>query len=411
MSPPSERLVRVLGGADTERLRDRLRERMARGLILTGSISLVEPTEQERAAIDRLLGRRPGAGRTVSAPLGTLDRVLRESGIWPEGLASAVVALTGPVPVRSELRSAADAAWATALAPLRPLVTERPELSDWHRELTGGLVRRLADGPDGAATLVGQVCAVVRALPSPPIPLGEFATAVLGSAHALDDGMPTATLSFGAARAIGGAPAGSGARWRRQVWESVGLVRDQLTSTVLAVGLRAHPTTVTGRSVELLSGIGQPVVLTLRQLRTEAVTWSVGGMTVSVCENPSVVAAAADRLGAECRPLVCTSGQPGAAVLLLLDQLVAAGASLRYHGDFDWYGLRIADFVRRHHDWQPWRFTAADYRAAARMHDGAALIGSPSVASWDPELTAVMASVGIQVEEEAVLADLLVDLT
>ena len=32
--------------------------------------------------------------------------------------------------------------------------------------------------------------------------------------------------------------------------------------------------------------------------------------TVFVCENPSVVAAAADRLGRRCRPLLCTEGSP-----------------------------------------------------------------------------------------------------
>ena len=59
---------------------------------------------------DRLLGRRPSTGVSVSVPLQRLDEVLRSSGIWTEGLGSAVVALTGPVAEAVGFR-----AWLTAV--------------------------------------------------------------------------------------------------------------------------------------------------------------------------------------------------------------------------------------------------------------------------------------------------------
>jgi hypothetical protein len=40
-------------------------------------------------------------------------------------------------------------------------------------------------------------------------------------------------------------------------------------------------------------------------------------------------------------------GQPSAAGWRLLDLLAAGGAEFRYHGDFDWGGIRIASAVRR----------------------------------------------------------------
>jgi hypothetical protein len=49
---------------------------------------------------------------------------------------------------------------------------------------------------------------------------------------------------------------------------------------------------------------------------------------VFVCENPNIAAIAADRLG-------------------------AAGARLLYHGDFDWAGLVIANFVMREFGAEP----------------------------------------------------------
>jgi uncharacterized protein (TIGR02679 family) len=62
---------------------------------------------------------------------------------------------------------------------------------------------------------------------------------------------------------------------------------------------------------------------------------------VRICENPVVVAAAADELGARCQPLVCVGGQPSAAGWRLLELLAAGGAEFGHHGDFDWGGVRI----------------------------------------------------------------------
>ena len=57
------------------------------------------------------------------------------------------------------------------------------------------------------------------------------------------------------------------------------------------------------------------------------------GPSISICENPSIVAA--DALGADCGPLICVEGRPSQAAMLPLRKLSAAGCCLRYHGDFD----------------------------------------------------------------------------
>ena len=101
---------------------------------------------------------------------------------------------------------------------------------------------------------------------------------------------------------------------------------------------------------------GEPVHLSLRSLLRRPPTWHVAQRDVFVCENPNIVAIAADRLGAACAPLACTDGMPSAAQQTLLAQLAAAGARLRYHGDFDWPGLVIGNFVMREFGAEPWRF-------------------------------------------------------
>ena len=86
-----------------------------------------------------------------------------------------------------------------------------------------------------------------------------------------------------------------------------------------------------------------PATLTLRQLRCHADPLTA--RLVRVCENPVVLAAAADEYGSQCPPMVCVSGHPSAAAWRLLELLAASGAGLEYHGDFDWGGVQIASAV------------------------------------------------------------------
>lgn len=139
--------------------------------------------------------------------------------------------------------------------------------------------------------------------------------------------------------------------------------------------------------------------------------WQVDGRTVFVCENPNLMAIAAEALGAMCAPLVCTDGMPAAAQRVLLEQLGSAGARLRYHGDFDWPGLVIGNLMMRQFGAQPWRFCAHDYEAGASGSvAGRALDAAGVEALWDPDLAAAMRLTARAVDEEAVAADLLSDL-
>ncbi|MCL3997351.1 DUF2399 domain-containing protein [Streptomyces lavenduligriseus] len=80
-------------------------------------------------------------------------------------------------------------------------------------------------------------------------------------------------------------------------------------------------------------------------------------------------------------------------------------------GRAGWGGLRIASALLRRVPWRPWRYTAADYRAAVAATPLASpLAGTPTTAVWDPDLPAALTELGARVEEEMVLDDLLTDL-
>ncbi len=407
-----ERLTRLLGGDDLAWLVQRARRRMERGKPLTKSVTLSGASSAQRAAVHRLLGRRPRPGATLTVSLPAVDEVLRQSDVCPGGLETAITALTGPVTVRSVAAEREERGWHEAFAPVRDAVHDRAELADWYEHLhSSGLVRRLAGTFEQAAPLLSNLAAVIRALPTSAEQLGHFAARITGSAHALDDNRPLSTLVLGAARAMTDLPDGSGAQWRREVWAAVGILRDELSSTVLTLALPGDATTGTGQALAALRAAGQPAVLTLRQLVRDTPAWPMDGQQVSICENPVVVSAAADRLGSLSAPLVCANGQPGAAVMHLLRQLASSTARLRYHGDFDWGGLRIGNVMFDRLPVIPWRFDSAAYEAAVTGHSSHELGDKPVHPSWDDRLGAKMQQIGLAVEEEHVLDDLIDDLS
>jgi uncharacterized protein (TIGR02679 family) len=411
VGPDLERLRRLLGGEQLRWLVERARARLERGRPLDGTVTLEGATEAQRRAVARLLGRPAGRGASLHVSLPAVEAVLRSAGLAPD-LAAAIRALSGPVTDRAAERSAAEQRWTAVLAIAEQAANRRPELTPWAQWLHGtGLLRRLAGGaPERARELVEQAVAVLDLLPADGQPLSVVAATGAGGGHLLDPDRPLATLVLRAAGIIGGVEPGDGAEWRRTVWASVGVLAGELTNPVLTLNLPGDPRTATGRALAVWAGAGQPVHLTARQLLRDPPDLSgLRGRSVSVCENPSVVAEAANRLGTANAPLICANSHPGAAATVLLRQLGAAGARLRYHGDFDWPGITIANGIMARFGALPWRLDAGAYQSAAQP-GGPRLRDTPVTATWDPSLTEAMLQLGVKVEEERVLDDLLTDL-
>jgi uncharacterized protein (TIGR02679 family) len=408
-----DRLRRLLGGEPVVWLVQRARDRLEAGRSLTGTVTLPAATVEQRRAVERLTGRAAGSGTSLSVSLTDVDRILRDSGAAPGGLAEAVARLTGPLRDLGRERADLAAAWSAAFASLDTAVGRRGELPPWREWLdTTGVVRRLAPEPGQAGLILAQVATVLLRLPSRGIPIGRLAAECCGDAHALDDGRPVGTLALSAVRALAGLPfaAEGSADSRRAAWAAVGVHLDELSSLVLCLGLPGDAHCPLGRVLASCRDAGQPAVLTLRQLRCHEEP--LRAARVRMCENPVVVAAAADELGAQCQPLVCVGGQPSAAVWRLLELLTASRAGFDYHGDFDWGGIRIARAVRQRVDWQPWRYDHQAYEAAALVaHPLTPLVGEISATPWDPELASAMSRRNVRIEEELTLDLLLQDLS
>lgn len=395
--------LRFLGRPELSRLWLGARDRLERLGGVRGTVRLPNASEQERGAVAGLLGLPRLPPGELRIPLGRLDRALRESRFGAD-LRAAMTLLGGPLrdrtAERAEERLRREELWAEAGS--HPAVLARPALHRWLADLrAGGLVK------DGQT--LRQALAVLAALTPPreEVRLPVLASEVLGASHALDTGRPVATLVLRALAVLADRPPPRSARERRELWEAAGVITDDLSCDVLVLGLAPIGGGRTGEGLRAFAAAGEPVRLTLRQLAADGLTFPPD-LTVRVCENPVVVAAAADRWGSDCAPLVCIEGFPNHAGRTLLTRLARHGADILYHGDFDWAGLTIANTLRETVPFQPWRFTAADYRAA--FTSGSPLRGRPVEAAWDPALSRAMAESGVAVEEETVLGDLLGDL-
>ncbi len=417
----------VLGRPELARLWERVREKLEELGGVGGTVSLSGLDEVERDAVAGLLGlaSRPGPGARIR--LDRIDRALRDSR-FALGLAAAMEKLGGPLRDRPAERAADEAAWDELWAGALERMLRRPEverderraaLDGYLRDLrAGGLLRRFAGagGASEAARLLDAVAEILSALApgeegcEDTVRRRILAADRLGSSHALDDGSPVAALTLRALAALAGAPPPRSAGERRALWEWAGVVPDDLSCDVLVHGLSPRGEGLLPEHLRRFAAAGQPVRLTLRQL-SGAVLRLPAGTVVHGFENPALVAVAADRQGGDCRPLVCLAGMASTAALQLLAQLVDGGAVVRYHGDFDWGGVRIANALRRRIDFEPWRFTAPDYRAAvAEGGSHPPLDGTPVPAAWDPELAPAMERAGAAVEEEAVIDPLVEDL-
>lgn len=199
---------------------------------------------------------------------------------------------------------------------------------------------------EAAASQVRAVVTAARAAGSIRLPV--LAAQVFGDAHALDRnqavGRNCARISALAKVSDVESytdPLGDAEAWR-QAWMNLGVSCDEVSAQVLVLNL---PLVGTAAAVALANSVaGEPVWLSLRSLHG-SLGLAPGVPDVFVCENPSVVEAAADAYGAACKPLICTFGFPNQATLTLLSA-ISSQTHLRIRADADEAGWRIVRLLQ-----------------------------------------------------------------
>lgn len=375
------------------------------GLQAQGRVQVTVATRAQRHAVGELLGRTV-TGEKVRIDLAELDQRLAErSGVG--GLVAVLTALDGRAP---QNRPAARAARNEAREqPLRIAASQlqTPWAAEWIAWLrsTGVLTAR-ADAQrcvQDAVTVLQELTA--NSAPPTTRSRVEIGARLLGDAHALDRDRLLHRLVLRGLAAAAAVPMPESSQEVERLWAQFGIEPDLLSRTCLVWRLRASGDGSTAGRINEASAAGDPIHLTEWDVRRIESVHPVAAGRVLVCENPRVLEAFAER-GLPGWSVVCTAGEPNLVVDRVLGQLAAAGAKLRYHGDFDWAGVAIANRVLQRTGAQAWLMTRADYLRAVRP-DGPELVGRMVSASWDPTLAEAMHTQGRGVHEEAVLTQLL----
>jgi uncharacterized protein (TIGR02679 family) len=259
---------------------------------------------------------------------------------------------------------------------------------------------------DAAATVLPELVGVEAAVPAPgaPQPVAQsrvqLAARPLGDAHALDQDRLLPHVVRRGLAAVEGVSVPTSATGRRALWERHGVTADQMSATCLCLGLTMSEAAPLTRLRVAAEG-GDPC--------TSPRGSCVARRTTSVPSRPCWSAGTGGcwrQLPSGARPEVCTSGEPNTVVLQVLRRLTEGGAVLRYHGDFDWPGIAIANRLVGRFRVCPWLMSTEDYEDG--LQAGIPLLaGSPVEPAWDNDLDAAMRSQNRAVHEEAVLDQLL----
>lgn len=382
------------------------------GGALDRSIGLNSPTDAERRVVIGITGSyRPQTVKRLAIELATLDAALRQR--HGSSLHDTLAILGGSLRNRPAEREREQRQRAEAIAAAgESVLSGEAWFGSWWSALEddGTITRLLRRGSD---RLLDHAVRILEHLysraPGNPIPLPVLAEQVTGDTKALLAAGPLATLVLRALAIRSGLESMPRDRTgQRALWEMHGAIADDLASQVLVLNVACRGSSLVSGWLNDASRFGVPFRLTLQQQATGDVLPVPAD--VFVCENPAVLRVAASDLGAGCPPLVCTEGMPSAACHKLLGSAVAQGARLHWRADFDWTGLRIVSAAITARSAQPWRMTAADYRAALNTGESTPLTGSPTASPWDPELAALMAEQGCAVMEERLISVLLTDL-
>lgn len=172
--------------------------------------------------------------------------------------------------------------------------------------------------------------------------LAVFAADVTGNPHYFDRGSTAGQLLMhGICYGLKIEIPQTAHRWR-DVLLMVGIVADTISSMIHAYGLHLQTETGWHPAYEAFNQIKQPCVVTLENLHN-IIGAKAENDKVYIVENEMVFTYLISAMPEKKVTILCTSGQPRAVAIRIMQMLADSGAMLYYSGDIDPDGLAIAD--------------------------------------------------------------------
>ena len=351
---------------------------------MAGKVVLPEATDEERRLLSGLVGRAL-TGSPLSFLASDFEKGLQKTRFAPVSLQGVLEIYFGqPLQTQKDRRLAKEKQrvvfWSRLLSKVESRYGPDAAAVCWiqrmRQEKTAGYARlmRLYEEDPGEALRVAQAVAdaLMRldfgasgSLARAALPLAVFAAQITGNPHFFDRGTPPGDMLTQAMASLQGVEAPQDAyRWREWM-QSIGIVPDTVSSLVHVYGIVLHTPQETHPAFRAFCERHESYVVTLEAL---------GGITaarplapaVYIVENEMVFCCLIALLRHKNAALICTSGQPRAAALRLMDLLRVGGYPMYYNGDMDPEGLAIADRLQQRYGQALtlWRMKPQDYEKA-----------------------------------------------
>ncbi len=347
-----------------------------------GSIRLQGLREAEIAALSGVLGRDLSPQSEVTVGLAEFQQALARTRFAGLDLVELLGAVTGesmqPLSLERQSLAAERARFFAELKTSFPHPHCRGWL--WHVAANPGSARSIHSAfQQDSAQLQADLSYVLTALSNLPVDAGTvkrlpvWSAEITGDPHAFDQQQASGrylqqALNFLMQQDGEQLDPGSDAENQNLLFDAFGSVRDDVMNFVICSGLLAEDAAGPLGYWQAALAEGAVLNVPVRELAKVFRVMVPAGWNnrVFVVENPGVFSDLLDGLPDKIPPLVCTHGHFQLASYLLLDRLVAGGATIYYSGDHDPEGLLMAERLCRRYPGhvRPWRFGVGDYVAS-----------------------------------------------
>lgn len=447
IAPNVQRAVTFFTSVGLTRLLERLREKYIEVGDVGGQVVIVESTANERRELASFLGKVPFQGETIKVRLRDVDAALQRSGFactLPDVLHAFLP--EQPLITRKEQRAVHRMHQTDFRDALQSIVSHVDEGTRAYLWLTQGqhgiewlYARNKNISKDEQAQQLRVVQCVAHALNSLPSPeklerLALFAQRISGDPHALDTNTSAGRLFLLALSDLANTGKNSYQAGNEHEEDVSLLSQDRIQELRLyaSVGLRVDTISSHVAVFHLFEAIDRKgqvdalsyaarnrvLLLPLRQI-VEWQSITPAKHNIYVCENPQVFEEIVEQHRNEgtLPTVICTSGWPSVAALLLLDLLLSQSTDnmLYYSGDFDIKGLQIATYLMARYPERChlWHFDRDAYAIAlqhggvnASLNELAMLATLPSVFT---ELVSEMQEKGMWAYQEGITQVLAMD--
>lgn len=339
---------------------------------LRGAVILDHLSPEDQDLISGFLGKNCLGKTKVKIPLTVMDEVLKNSPLEMGLCPFLELYFSEKLLTNREISEVGERRWAEFFQRLDQ-EAQTSVTQVWLTQLFEGagsgyrtLLARYQENPQTAfeeAYLCVKALDYLATHPGHKIRIPVFAATLTGDPHALDmENSLGRLLYYGLQHFLGKSETDYTAEGKRALFREVGLLDDDVSSSVIVAGLRVCPEDPRFAVFSGANTTGSPLILPLRFL--EMPTRWQPGQRVYMVENPAVFSTILDACTTtSLPPIICGSGQPSVAALTLLDQLVQAGCVIHYSGDFDVKGLEIATRLAQRYKqhFQPWCYDSETY--------------------------------------------------